>query len=273
MTEKPPSGGASTVTVPWWAWAIARTIERPRPRPPSLLVLVPSPRTKGSRRRRASPDGVRRPVLAIRSSVRPFAGPGPGLAAGEEEQAVENVLHVVDGVAHVLGHGDELAAVGVPVEGDVDGGPGGGQGGAQFVCSVGSEQALALEDAVAVVDAVLDAVEHAVNGVGERGELIGGGGDRDAFGEVLGGEPLCGGGDRAEGPQDAPGEEPAEDRGQRGDREEGEAGPGEERGEGLGLEPVGEGVEVLHGRGCEAAVPSSIWVKNERWRRFSRVSR
>jgi hypothetical protein len=62
-----------------------------------------------------------------------------------------------------VGHGGQLLAAGLPVEGDVDRGAHGGQRGAQLVRGVGREHALTLQRHVPLVDAALDAVEHAVD--------------------------------------------------------------------------------------------------------------
>ncbi|GAB2909293.1 hypothetical protein GCM10022245_50930 [Streptomyces mayteni] len=160
------------------------------------------------------PGEVRRPARAA----------GAGLAAGQQEQPVQGVLAARRGVPHVVGHGDEVVRVRPAVERDVDGGADRGQRRAQFVRGVGGEQAL-------TVQAVLDAVQHAVDGGGQRGELVGRRGHRNPLGEVVGRQPLRGGRDGADRPQDPPGQPPAEDGGQQGHHREGDGGLGEERGE------------------------------------------
>jgi hypothetical protein len=72
---------------------------------------------------------------------------------------------VLDCVAYVAGHREQLGAVGVSVQGDVDRRPRGGQLLTEFVRGVGGEQSLAVKDPVALGDAVLDAYAEPVRRV------------------------------------------------------------------------------------------------------------
>ena len=60
-TRSPPPGRGRATRIAEWAWAIARTIERPSPRPPSLAVRSASRRWNGWKSRSISCGGDRRP--------------------------------------------------------------------------------------------------------------------------------------------------------------------------------------------------------------------
>jgi hypothetical protein len=123
--------------------------------------------------------------------------------------------------------------------------PRGGQGCTQFVCGVGGEQPLAVEDSVPFEDAALDTVEHVVDRARQHGQLVGGRGDRYPFGEVLGGQSPGGGRDRTDRPQHPPGHQPSQYDGQHGHHDECQTGLDQQRGQGVGRHPVREIAQVL----------------------------
>jgi hypothetical protein len=141
-------------------------------------------------------------------------GPGAGLAAGQGEKPVEGALAVFDGGLDVPGHREQFPGVRPAVERDVDRGPHRRQRRTQLVGRVRGEQALALQHPVALTDALLDPVQHAVDRPGQGREFVRGRGDRHPFGQVLHREAASGRRDGPDRPQHAAGDEPAEYAGQ-----------------------------------------------------------
>ena len=131
------------------------------------------------------------------------------LVSREDEQRGDELLGVVDGGADVGRHAAEVGggAVGV-VEYDVDGCAHDGERGAQLVGGVGDEPPLAVEGA-------LEPVEHVVEGLGQLVELVAWSAQRDPCRQVAFRRGAGGGGDPVQRAQHAPGDDPAEDRGER----------------------------------------------------------
>ena len=153
-------------------------------------------------------------VAGERGDVDGLLVTGGRLAARQQQQAGDQPLAAVDGVTHGLAHLAQLLGAGVGVgERHVDLGAHDGQGRAQLVRGVGDEVALAGEGAV-------QPAEHAVEGVGELAELVGGPRQVDPLAEVLARDAPCRGGDLAQGRERASGEQPADDHRDRRHRDE-----------------------------------------------------
>ena len=149
-----------------------------------------------------------------RGEVDRLAAVEAALAAREHEQRVDQAFLVLAGREHLAQHGAQPFVAGVGVgERDLDQRALVGERRAQLVRDVGGELALGLERG-------LEPLEQRVEGAAELAQLVVGAAQGEAPVEVAGGDLPRGGGDRAQRPQRAAGDEPAEPGGeQRHDRE------------------------------------------------------